>query len=328
MKTSTLFLFLLSFIVGRASSLSSISSKVQKEGTWKPKISNLEERRRLRGINHESELIGSLGFHHIEFYCGDAKSMANQFSLALGMPVTGITGQSTGNDQCVSYGLTSGDVRLLLTAPYSQAVSSSSSPSSTEYSEVQFDAPNPLPQFSPEAAHHFFQKHGLAVRAVGVHVKDAKAAFEASVANGAQAVMEPTLVPTCPGQVKKGVVSKGCIMSEVELYGDVVLRFVSFPDGKTKPIPQDIPFLPHLTPVEGKLSQRESFGIYRIDHAVGNVPNLLEAMARISKFTGFHEFAEFTPEEVGTVESGLNSVVLASDSEDVLFPLNEPTPGR
>ncbi len=76
------------------------------------------------------------------------------------------------------------------------------------------------------------------------------------------------------------------------------------------------------------MAARPSFGIYRIDHAVGNVPNLQEAYSRIQHFTGFHEFAEFTTEDVGTVESGLNSVVLASDSEEVLLPLNEPTSGR
>lgn len=42
---------------------------------------------------------------------------------------------------------------------------------------------------------------------------------------------------------------------------------------------------------------------------------------------GFHEFAEFVAEDVGTVDSGLNSVVLASSNEMVLLPLNEPTFG-
>jgi len=31
--------------------------------------------------------------------------------------------------------------------------------------------------------------------------------------------------------------------------------------------------------------------------------------------TGFHEFCEFTAEDVGTVDSGLNSVVLANNNE-------------
>lgn len=290
-------------------------------GEWKPKIASLEERRRLRGLKHDSETIGSLGFHHVEFYCGDAKSTAHRFSLALGMPCVGETGQATGNDQCTSYGLVSGDFRLLLTAPYSMEMASQGGMPSPEDA-----APEPLPSFYARHAHSFFQKHGLAARAVGLEVKDAKVAFEQSVANGATPVLEPIFVPTCKGQKEKGVTVEGCNMAEVQLYDDVVLRFVSFPKGAERD--SNMPFLPHLAPCESSMSKRPTYGIQRIDHAVGNVPNLLEAYERVKGFTGFHEFAEFTAEDVGTVDSGLNSVVLASDSEQVLLPLNEPTSGK
>ena len=237
-------------------------------GEWKPKIASLEERRRLRGMKHESENIGSLGFHHVEFYCGDAKSTAHRFSLALGMPCVGETGQSTGNDKCTSFGLVSGDFRLLLTAPYSQVMASQGGSPSLEDA-----APSPLPSFSADQAHAFFQKHGLAARAIGLEVKDAKSAFEKSVANGAKPVLEPTFVPTCKGQKEKGASLGGCHIAEVELYGDVVLRYVSYPDGVEKD--SNMPFLPHLAPAEGSMSKRPTYGIRRIDHAVGNVPNLL-----------------------------------------------------
>lgn len=64
-----------------------------------------------------------------------------------------------------------------------------------------------------------------------------------------------------------------------------------------------------------------------MDHAVGNVPELSSAVAYVKNFTGFHEFAEFTAEDVGTSESGLNSVVLANNDELVLLPMNEPVYG-
>ena len=69
------------------------------------------------------------------------------------------------------------------------------------------------------------------------------------------------------------------------------------------------------------------FGIQRLDHAIGNVPKLAPAVSYLKSFTGFHEFAEFTAEDVGTSESGLNSVVLANNEEMVLLPLNEPVYG-
>jgi 4-hydroxyphenylpyruvate dioxygenase len=320
--------------IGSNSNLSCSALATPVKQQWKPKVANLEERRQLRGQVNESETIGTKAFHHVEFYCGDAKSTAHRFSSALGMPITGTSGQHTGNDKCVSYGLESGQVRFLLTAPYSKAMSSQSTDLSSTQALVTAstqidDAPNPLPDFSPADAHQFFAKHGMAVRAVGLEVKDAQAAFEASVANGARPVLEPTFVPTCHGQSQKGQTGSGCYMAEVALYGDVVLRYLSFPDAESScSNKRPLPFLPHLTPVEGKMAERKTFGLRRIDHAVGNVPNLFETLAEVSAFTGFHDFAEFASEDVGTVESGLNSVVLASDSEDVLLPLNEPVNGK
>merc|ERR1719389_985325 len=84
-------------------------------------------------------------------------------------------------------------------------------------------------------------------------------------------------------------------------------------------------FLPHYTDVEDPFPL--SYGIQRLDHAVGNVPKLIEAVNYIARFTGFHEFAEFTAEDVGTLDSGLNSMVLSSNNEKVLLPINEPTTG-
>jgi 4-hydroxyphenylpyruvate dioxygenase len=316
---------------------------------WEPKLSSLEER-------IETETIGSIGFHHIEFYCGDARSMANQFAISLGMSVTGITGQSTGNDQCISYGLQSGEqFRLLLTAPYSRARATTrddddANDDDDDSPDLDADAPRPLPNYNVADAHHFFQNHGLAARAVGIEVMDAKKAFEVSVANGAIPVLEPTFLPTCPGQKKARTINgddwrskskeeeDGCYISEVELYGDVVLRYVSFITSSNENHAYDNdasqPFLPHLAPIidesrkDDDDANDDGFGLYKIDHAVGNVPNLQEVYSHIQNFTGFHEFAEFTSEDVGTVDSGLNSVVLASDSEAILLPINEPTNGR
>lgn len=319
--------------------------------------------------DHSEEIIGSLGFHHVEFYCGDARSTATRFSLGLGLQMVGSTGQHTGNDQCVSYGLQSGQVRILLTAPYSQKIATThntqrrieknvistddtatSTTTTTTTPPIAYEAPHPLPGFSIGGAHEFFVRHGLAVRALALEVRDVPAAFTQSVRQGAIPVLEPTYIPPCRGQTlfnkswdddvqedrpttrttTTTTTPVGCTMAEVELYGDVVLRYISF-DNDPLTIRHEnlLPFLPHLHPMKGMMGgKRPSFGLQRFDHAVGNVPDLRAAQARIAKFTGFHEFAEFTPEDVGTIESGLNSVVLASDSENILLPLNEPTEGK
>ena len=60
---------------------------------------------------------------------------------------------------------------------------------------------------------------------------------------------------------------------------------------------------------------------------VSNVPSLFEAVDYLCDDLGLHEFSEFTAEDVGTVDSGLNSMVLANNNEYVLLPINEPTFG-
>jgi 4-hydroxyphenylpyruvate dioxygenase len=110
------------------------------------------------------------------------------------------------------------------------------------------------------------------------------------------------------------------VVSEVRAYGDVVLRFVSREGGF------EGPYLPgyRCTPAPARPLD---YGLRRLDHAVGNVWDLLEAVEYIGRMTGFHEFAEFTAEDVGTLDSGLNSIVLANNDERVLIPVNEPTFG-
>ena len=158
-------------------------------------------------------------------------------------------------------------------------------------------------------AYEFTKNHGMAARALAVSVADAKEAYEISTANGAEGVQPPVeLVDDKTGTT--------AVLSEVKLYGDVVLRYVS--GNYTGP------GLPNYEVMEGP---DVSIGIERLDHCVGNVPELLSAVEYICGFTGFHEFAEFTAEDVGTVDSGLNSMVLANNSEMVLLPINEPTFG-
>jgi len=199
---------------------------------------------------------------------------------------------------------------------------------------------------------------------VGVEVRDASIAYDNAVENGARGVLPPSVVRDFNedgGGAREGTTTTTCRVAEVELYGDVVLRFVSFHDdgddddddrsrdgGSSSPDRRRgrrRPFLPNLSPYpndgrggggagwrsdggRGGGRRPRTYGLTRIDHAVGNVPDLLESLEYVGNITGYHLFAEFASEDVGTLDSGLNSVVLASDDESVLLPLNEPTNGR
>ncbi|KAI8475492.1 MAG: 4-hydroxyphenylpyruvate dioxygenase [Monoraphidium minutum] len=239
-------------------------------------------------------------FHHVEFWCGDATNTYKRFQQGLGMTLVAKSDQSTGNATFASYVLQSHELVFALTAPYSRKAPRGG------------DGGAPLPGYSQDAAYEFLNTHGLAVRAVGLLVDDAAEAYAQATTNGGVGVVPPTPLPDCAGG------AGGCaVVSEVKLYGDVVLRFVS---GDYKGA-----YLPGFTPTPE--APRLCYGLRRLDHAVGNTHDLLETASYIINMLGFHEFAEFVAKDIGTVDSGLNSMVLANNNEMVLLPVNEPTFG-
>ncbi|KAM1218856.1 hypothetical protein ACFX13_046811 [Malus domestica] len=223
------------------------------------------------------------------------------------MPMVAKSDLSTGNQTHASYLLRSGDLVFLFTAPYSPTLTRTADPARPRTTAS-------IPTFDHSASRAFSATHGLGVRAVAIQVEDAVSAFTASVAHGAKPSAAPILL------------DNRVTIAEVQLYGDVVLRYVSYTDHNHLTDPD-----PHLWFLPGFESLTSSFpidfGIRRLDHAVGNVEDLKSAVSYVIGFTGFHEFAEFTAEDVGTSESGLNSVVLANNEEMVLFPMNEPVYG-
>mmetsp|Transcript_32180 Transcript_32180/g.81790 ORF Transcript_32180/g.81790 Transcript_32180/m.81790 type:complete len:476 (-) Transcript_32180:554-1981(-) len=251
-------------------------------------------------------------FHHVEFWCSDATTTYKRFQTGLGMGLVAKSDLSTGNSCFASYALQSHELVFAFTAPYSRTVAGNSSPGAV-----------PLPHYSHDTALSFIASHGLAVRAMGLVVEDAAHAFEESVKHGGVPVLPPTPLPA-------GSATPTHTIAEVKLYGDVVLRYISG-DVTSQPYlagyeAVQLPAGFHDRPQAGQHAGY-SYGLKRLDHAVGNVHKLPEAINYVMGFTGFHEFAEFVADDVGTLDSGLNSVVLANNNEYVLLPINEPTFG-
>ena len=151
------------------------------------------------------------------------------------------------------------------------------------------------------------------VAAIGIRVKDATVAFDRAVANGAMPKTKPFVDA-----------ATGVATSEVVLYPAARCCASSRGSGSTS--------CPSCRATRRRAAPKDGiglgkYGIERIDHVVGNVPDLLKTVDYVMNATGFHEFAEFTAEDVGTVDSGLNSMVMASNNERVLLPVNEPTTG-
>mmetsp|Transcript_6946 Transcript_6946/g.10163 ORF Transcript_6946/g.10163 Transcript_6946/m.10163 type:complete len:430 (-) Transcript_6946:35-1324(-) len=237
-------------------------------------------------------------FHHLHFEVGDVATISKIFSMGLGMKIVEKSDQETGNHEFSSVVMKSNDIVFVLSAPYAEDV-----PTPKETNK-------PLPNYSKAKAHEFFRKHGLAVTAVGILVDDVKAAYEYAVSKGAIKEMEPTDL------------GKGVTIAEVRMYlkGDVVLRFIN--DSKE----YKGAFVPGYENIEEDTPDVD-YGLARIDHVVGNCADAMEAYAYFNQILGFYKFAEFIAEDVGTKDSGLNSVVCSSHNEMVLLPLNEPTFG-
>jgi len=234
--------------------------------------------------------------------------VTSRFMNSLGMKCIAQSDFSTGNMEHITYAIQSGDIQFLFTTPYPDVASvvSSTTPTSSSI----------FPHFDQKLANKFIIDHGLAVKSVAIQVTDVISAYQSMISNGAISVLPPVTIHD--HQSERGFIT----VAEVELYGDVSLRIINR-DHFTGTV------LPNFQKVvdESMLKTNMNFGFQRLDHVVGNVWKLSDYVDKIKDFTGFHEFAEFIAEDVGTVDSGLNSVVLANENEYVLFPLNEPTFG-
>jgi 4-hydroxyphenylpyruvate dioxygenase len=248
--------------------------------------------------NPMSDRFEVIKFHSVEWWCGDATNTARRFTWGLGMQEVAKSDFSTGNKHFASSVVKSNDLTFVFSSPYSNG------------DDAEGGSNPMLSSFTQDKAHDFIRKHGLAVRAVGILVSDATAAYEKCVSQKPDGgVLAPTLM-------KDEATGKSYTVSEVKLVDDVVIRWISGDfDG---------PFLPNYANVDGP---ELTYGLKRLDHIVSNVPDLFNAVDWMNEMVGFHEFAEFTSEDVGTVDSGLNSMVMANNSETVLMPFNEPTFG-
>jgi len=262
---------------------------------------NLKGFDKFKRENPMTDKINALSFNHLEFFCGDATSVSKRFIACMGVEMAAKSDLSTGNDQFSSYVMQTGTCRLVFTAPY-HAV------------ENAHKETSPFPGYDPKRAASFVTKHGLAAYAIGIDVEDVQKTYDTMVLNGGISVLEPVTVKDA--NPEKGFAT----MAEIRLYGDVVIRLVDRRDYKGQ-------FLPNYEDVAAPGTKLGKYDISKIDHIVGNVHSLQATLNYIRNMTGFHDFAEFTAEDVGTVDSGLNSCVLANNNEMILLPVNEPTFG-
>ncbi|KAI3845186.1 hypothetical protein MKX03_024844, partial [Papaver bracteatum] len=219
------------------------------------------------------------------------------------------------------------DINILFTAPYSPSVAEILMQTTINTASI--------PTFNHSTARSFSTSHGLGVRAIALEVDDAEFAFNISTSYGDRPSHPPMEI------------NDGIIISEIQLYGDVVLRYISFKNSNL-----GLNFLPGFKGMDDEepraSKDQEDFGIRRLDHVARNVFNIAQVIDYVKMFSGFHEFAQLAIDDLvlsyvcvfikylisdflhdltGLVESGWNTGVLANNGESVLLNITEPVHG-
>src|SRR3954467_12517538 len=129
------------------------------------------------------------GTDYVEFYVGNAKQSAHFYQAAFGFQLTAYRGPETGTRDRVSYLLTQGKIRLVLTTPLSGE--------------------------GPIAEH--LRKHGDGVRDIALWVDDTRDAYAKAVERGAKSVRAPEVLKDKDGEV---------VIASFAIYGDTIHSLV------------------------------------------------------------------------------------------------------
>lgn len=215
----------------------------------------------------------------------NARQTAHFYRSTLGLAPLAYAGLETGLRDRASYVLQRRNVRFVLTAA--------------------------LTPDHPIAAH--VARHGDGVKDIALRVRDAAAAYQAAMRNGATSVQGPTIAEDQDGRVVK---------ASIATYGDTIHSFIER-DG------YEGPFMPGYQTIAQPGPVPET-GIAAIDHIVGNVE--LGQMERWVNYyravLGFKQLVHFDDNDISTEYSALMSKVMQNGTGKVKFPLNEPADGR
>ncbi len=225
------------------------------------------------------------GTDHVEFYVGNARQAAYFYRAAFGFSLVAYAGPETGQRDRASYVVQQGKIRFVLTTP--------------------------LRSDHPIAGH--IHQHGDGVRAVGLWVDDARAAWRETTRRGAVSAGEPRELKDEHGTA---------IVSSICTYGDTIHTFVE--RGAYAG-----PFLPGFR-AAGSDPVARPVGLLHVDHMVGNVGwNQMNTWVDFyARVMGFSLYQHFDDKDISTEYSALMSKVMSNGNGYVKFPINEPAQGK
>jgi len=116
-----------------------------------------------RAITEEGDFLQIKSIDHVHFYVGNAKHAMYYWWKGFGFKPVAYSGLETGNREFASYVLQSGQIRFVLSAPYSPS--------------------------SPLAAHHMV--HGDGVKVIALEVDDVEQAWKTTTERGGKSAWAP-----------------------------------------------------------------------------------------------------------------------------------------
>ncbi len=230
--------------------------------------------------------LAKIDWDYVEFYVGNAKQAAHFYCSAFGFDQVAYAGPETGVKDRASYVLVQNKLRFVITAS--------------------------LRPDGPITQH--VAAHGDGVKDIAILVQDARAAFDAAIAGGAKAVLEPTEYRDEHGRVMKATIAT---------YGDTVHSFIQR-DGYNGI------FLPGYVPERKTIPFAQKPGLQFIDHCVGNVGwGEMDPWGDFyARVFGFSQLVSFDDKDISTEYTALKSKVMTDAEHRVKFPINEPAQGK
>ena len=180
-----------------------------------------------------------------------------------------------------------------------------------EQGKIRFILTTPLIPDHPAQEH--LRMHGDGVIDISLEVDDVERAYAETTKRGATGVSEPREISD-----ENGIYRTAAIRT----YGDTLHSFVDRKNYRG--------FAPGFRSVTKEDTVSRPVGLAAIDHVVGNVGwNQMNEWVRwYEDVMGFHLFVSFDDKDISTEYSALMSKVVASGSEKIKFPINEPAAGR
>lgn len=250
-------------------------------------------------LNAASDIFG--GYDHVTWYVSNAKQTAYYYCANFGFKPVAYRGLETGSRDISSHVIRKGQITFLF------------------ISALREKASLPENRDLVDEIHQHVSKHGDAVKDVAFSVDNAAMVYYAATKRGIQGITNPKVVSDTHGEVT---------IATVKATGDTTHTLV-----ERHKYAEHL-FLPGYAAVEAKDSALDSIVgdtyIYRIDHCVSNQGwnEMEQACEYYEKALGFHKFWSVDDKQIFTEYSALRSTVMASSSDLIKMPVNEPAEGK